>query len=161
MPLRTKPSSLYRHRRDLGLYRVGLRRKESSHPNAKLAIHAKESPIRNEGRPSISYLHDRSVRPMSHSPTIRGPLNPGLPHSKSHELTKRALESNDDLGTHGLSFPPLPSRKDFAHFFYMALTWQWVVLHYISFAHIATFTLHDMPFLCLCHAFVTHALHYT
>src|SRR3954467_7163242 len=38
---------------------------------------------------------------------------------QSHELTKRALESNDDLGSHGLPFPPLTSRKHFAHFFYM------------------------------------------
>ena len=41
---------------------------------------------------------------------------------QSHELTKQALESNDDLGSHGLSFPLLSSCKDFAHFFYMALT---------------------------------------
>ena len=67
-----------------------------------------------------------------------------LSTSQSHELTKRALESNDDLGSHGLSFPPLSSRKDFAYFFYMALTWLWVVVHYISFAHLAMFTLHDM-----------------
>ena len=60
-----------------------------------------------------------------------------LSTSQSHELTKRALESNDDLRSHGLSFPPLSSRKDFVHFFYMALTWLWVVVHYISFAHLA------------------------
>ena len=33
----------------------------------------------NGGKPSILYLHGPSVRPMSHSPAIRGPLNPGLP----------------------------------------------------------------------------------
>ena len=33
--------------------------------------------------------------------------------SQSHELTKRALESNDDLGSRGLSFPPFPSRIHF------------------------------------------------
>ena len=44
-----------------------------------------------------------------------------LSTSQSHELTKRALESNDALGSHGLSFPPLSSLKDFTHFFYMAL----------------------------------------
>ena len=84
-----------------------------------------------------------------------------LSTSQSHELTKRALESNDDLGSHGLYFPPLSSRKDFTHFFYMGLTWLWVIVHYVSFAHITMFTLHDMLILCLCHAFVTHALHYT
>ena len=54
-----------------------------------------------------------------------------LSTSQSHELTRRALESNDDLGSHGLSFPPLSSREVFAHFFYMALTWLWVIVHYI------------------------------
>ena len=74
--------------------------------------------------------------------------------SQEHELTKRALESTDDLGFRGLSFPPLPSRKDFAHFFYMALTWLWLIVRYVSFAHIAMFTLHDMsiplPLPCIC-----------
>ena len=74
--------------------------------------------------------------------------------SQEHELTKRALESNDDLGVHGLSFQPLPSRKDFAHLFYMALTWLWVIVHFISYAPFAMFTLHDMlilmPLPCIC-----------
>ena len=67
-----------------------------------------------------------------------------LSTSQSHELTKRALESNDDLGYHGLSFPPLSSRKDFVHFFYMTLTWLWVIVHYIFYAHLSMFTLHAM-----------------
>ncbi|KAM3312679.1 hypothetical protein ACQJBY_032487 [Aegilops geniculata] len=74
--------------------------------------------------------------------------------SQSHEFTKRALESNDDSGSHGVSFPPLPSRKDSVHLFYMALTWLWVIVHYIFYAHLAMFTLHDMlipmPFPCTC-----------
>ena len=77
-----------------------------------------------------------------------------LSTSQSHELTKRALESNDALGSHGLSFPLLSSCKDFAHFFYMALTWLWVIVHYISYAHLDMFTLHDMlipmPLPCIC-----------
>ena len=36
----------------------------------------------------------------------------------------------------------------------MALTWLWVIVHYISYAHLAMFTLHDMlipmPFPCIC-----------
>ena len=68
-----------------------------------------------------------------------------LSTSQSHELTKRALESNVDLGSHGFSFPPLTWRNDLAHFFYMALTWLWVVVLYILYAHLAMFTLHDMP----------------
>ena len=67
-----------------------------------------------------------------------------LSTSQSHELTKRALESNDDLGSHGLSFPPLSSREVLTHFFYMTLTWLWVIAHYILYAHLAMFTLHDM-----------------
>ena len=43
--LRTKPSGLYRHRRGLGLHRVGY--KGDLHIQiAKLAFHAKESPTR-------------------------------------------------------------------------------------------------------------------
>ena len=80
---------------------------------------------------------------------------------QSHELTKRALESNDELGSHGLSFPPLSSRKDFTHFFYLALTWLWVIVHYILYAHLAMFTLHDMfipmPLPWICDpCFITH-----
>ena len=84
-----------------------------------------------------------------------------LSTSQSHELTKRALKRNDDLGFHGVSFPTLSLRQDFAHFFYMALTWLWVIYHFSLYAHIAMFTLHVIcSFLYLCHAFVTHALHY-
>ena len=74
--------------------------------------------------------------------------------SQEHELTKRALESTDDLGVHGLSFQPLPSHKDFAHLFYMILPWLWIIVHYILYAHLAMFTLHDMfipiPLTCIC-----------
>ena len=73
--------------------------------------------------------------------------------SQTHELTKRALESNDDLGSHGLSFPPLSSRKGFAHFFYitslgyglLSITYYMPILP-CSLCMICSF-------LCLCHAF--------
>ena len=46
------------------------------------------------------------------------------------------------------------SRKHFADYFYMSLTWLWLIVHYVSFAHIAMFTLHDMPITmplpCIC-----------
>ena len=42
----TKPSGLYRHRRGLGLHRVGYREGGLHIRIAKLAFHAKESPIR-------------------------------------------------------------------------------------------------------------------
>ena len=44
--LRTKPFGLYRHRRGLGLHRVGYREGDLHIRIAKLAFHAKESPIR-------------------------------------------------------------------------------------------------------------------
>ena len=43
--LRTKPSGLYRHRRGLGLHRVGYKGGDRHIQIAKLAFHAKESPI--------------------------------------------------------------------------------------------------------------------
>src|SRR3954467_13875450 len=80
-----------------------------------------------------------------------------LSTSQSHELTKRALESNDDLGSHGLSFPPLTSRISF--------TWPshgYGLLSIIYPLPILPCSLCMIcPFLCPCHAFVTHALHYT
>ena len=89
-----------------------------------------------------------------------------LSTSQSHELTKRALESNDDLGFHGLSLPPFPSRNDFTHLFYMALTWLWVIYHFSLYAHIAMFTLHDMlipmPLPCICDpCFALHMMIYS
>ena len=44
--LQTKPSGLYRHRRGLGLHRVGYKEGDLHIYTAKLAFHAKESPIR-------------------------------------------------------------------------------------------------------------------
>ena len=44
----TKPSGLYRHRRRLGLHRVGYKGEDLHIRFAKLAFHAKESPIRTQ-----------------------------------------------------------------------------------------------------------------
>ena len=44
--LQTKPSGLYRHRRGLGLHRVGYREGNLHIRIAELAFHAKESPTR-------------------------------------------------------------------------------------------------------------------
>ena len=44
--LRTKPSGLYRHRRGLGLHGVSYKEGDLHIRIAKLAFHAKESPIR-------------------------------------------------------------------------------------------------------------------
>ena len=59
--LRTKPSGLYRHRRGLGLHRVGYSEGNLYIRIAKLAFHAKESPIRTRGK--VFYLV--SSRPIS------------------------------------------------------------------------------------------------
>ena len=48
--LRTKPSGLYRHRRGLGLHRVGYKEGDQHIRTAKLAFHAKESPIRTRDK---------------------------------------------------------------------------------------------------------------
>ena len=52
LALRTKPSGVYRHQRDLGLYKVGYNERKVYDPNMKLAIHAKESPIWTRGKAS-------------------------------------------------------------------------------------------------------------
>ena len=44
VPTQTKPSGLYRHRRGLGLHRVGYKEEIYIIRIAKLAFHAKESP---------------------------------------------------------------------------------------------------------------------
>ena len=77
-----------------------------------------------------------------------------LSTSQSHELTKRALESNDDLGSRGLSLPQFPSRKDYAHLFYLSLTRLWAIYHLSPYAHSIVITLHvmlaSMPLPCNC-----------
>ena len=74
--------------------------------------------------------------------------------SQSQELTKRALESNDDLGSRELSFPPLSSRIDYAHLSHLDLTWLWAIYHFSLLAHFTVFTLHamlaSMPLPCNC-----------
>ena len=50
----TKPSDLYRHGRGLGLHKVGYREGNVHIRIAKLAFHAKESPIRT--RDEVFYL---------------------------------------------------------------------------------------------------------
>ena len=51
--VRTKPSCLYRHWRGLGLHRVGYKEGDLHIRIAKLAFHAKESPIRTRVESSI------------------------------------------------------------------------------------------------------------
>ena len=53
LPLRTKSSGSYKHREDLGLHKVGYKGKESTYSVAKLAFHAKESPIQTRVQSSV------------------------------------------------------------------------------------------------------------
>ena len=75
VPLRTKLSGLYRHRRGLGFTWSRLQRRKYNIRIAKLVFHAEESPIRTWDR-VLSLVSSRS-----NSPAIRIPPNAGLPHS--------------------------------------------------------------------------------
>ena len=48
---------------------------------AKLAFHAKESPIRTRAESSV-FVYSRPISPAKgYSPAVRGPPNPGLPQT--------------------------------------------------------------------------------
>ena len=77
--LRTKPSGLYRHRRWLGLHRVGYREGDLHIRIARLVFHAKESPTRRRDEVFNLYLHSPTVRPnyivrLSEDPLIQDSL---------------------------------------------------------------------------------------
>ena len=79
VPIRTKPSGLYRHRRGLGFTQSRLQRRKSNIWIAKLVFHAKESPIRTRDG-VLSLVSSRSNSPDEvYSPAVRIPHNPGLP----------------------------------------------------------------------------------
>ena len=81
LPLRTKPSGLYRHRRGLGLYKVGYRERNLHIWTPNLPSKPRRVPSGHGWESSILYLHSPSVRPMSNRPDARRPLSPGLLHS--------------------------------------------------------------------------------
>src|SRR3954469_24692406 len=77
----TKPSGLYRHQRGLGLHRVGYKGGDLHIRIAKLAFHAKESPIRTRDE-VFNLVSSCSNSPAKgYSPVVRIPPNPGLPQS--------------------------------------------------------------------------------
>ena len=77
--LRTKPSSLYRHRRGLGLHKVGYRERNLYIGITKLTFHAKESPIQTRDE-VLSLVSSRSNSPTKvYSPAVRIPPYLGLP----------------------------------------------------------------------------------
>ena len=60
--LRTKPSGLYRHRRGLGLHRVGLQRRRSTSESPSLPSTPRRVPPGHGTKSSILYLHSPTVR---------------------------------------------------------------------------------------------------
>ena len=77
--LRTNLSGLYRHRRGLGFTWSRLQGRKYNIRIAKLAFHAKESPIRTRAE-VLSLVSSRFNSPdVVHSPAVRIPPNPGLP----------------------------------------------------------------------------------
>src|SRR3954463_16624007 len=62
--LRTKPSGLYRHRRGLGLHRVGYNGRRSTYPYLpSLPSMPRRVPSGHGTKSSILYLHSPTVRP--------------------------------------------------------------------------------------------------
>src|SRR5215216_2482142 len=73
-PLRTNLSSLYRYRRDLGLYRVGYRGRKLQIRMPILPSTQRRVPSGHEGWPSILYLHGPSVWPILVDPDTEDPV---------------------------------------------------------------------------------------
>ena len=79
VPIRTKPSGLYRHWRGLGFTQSRLQRRKSNIRIAKLVFHAKEGPIRTWDE-VLSLVSSCLNSPTKvYSPAVRIPPNPGLP----------------------------------------------------------------------------------
>ena len=80
MPLRTKPSGLYRHRRGLGLYILGYRERNLHIRSPSLPSTPRKVLSGNGTKSSILYLHSLGVRPKvivrpSGHPLIQDSLN--------------------------------------------------------------------------------------
>ena len=83
--LRTNLSDLYRHRRGLGFTRSRLQGRKHNIQIAKLAFHAKESPIQTRAE-VLSLVSSRFNSPdIVHSPAVRIDPNPGLPQRAFHK----------------------------------------------------------------------------
>ena len=84
-----------------------VQRKESSYLNAKLAFHAKESPIRTREE-VFCLVSSRPISPADDdiltddssaddgSPAIRTPPNPGLPHPLTKPLSRAKHDQHQD-----------------------------------------------------------------
>ena len=107
VPLRTKPSGLYRHRRGLGFTWSRLQRRKYNIRIAKLVFHAKESPIQTRDR-VLSLVSSRSNSPdKAYSPAVWIPPNPRLPHAPPH-FFRRPFRRFPGLTSHRGGFLDLP-----------------------------------------------------
>ena len=86
-PLWTKPSGLYRHRRGLGLYKVGYRERNLHIWSPSLPSTPGRVPSGHGRESSVLYLYRPSVQPTYHSPDARGPLSPGLPQQPLNQTS--------------------------------------------------------------------------
>ena len=116
LPLRTKPSGLYRHRRDL----VHSRFTEKGRCKIRtpsLPSTQRRVPSGHRGRPSILYLHGPSVRPMSHRLAPRGPHSLGLPHSPPRpRFSRPPVAPSLTFSTHARNFLPLSTDSNATSF---------------------------------------------
>ena len=91
VPIRTKPSGLYRHRRGLGFTQSRLQRRKYNIGIAKLVFHAKESPIRTRDE-VLSLVSSRSISPAKvYSPAVRIPPNPPSRVTLEEDLGAQAV----------------------------------------------------------------------
>ena len=89
VPLWTKPSGLYRHRRGLGFTQSRLQRRKSNIRIAKLVFHAKESPIRTQDEVLILVSSRPNSPAKVYSSTVLIPPNLGIPQSRSKKKGRR------------------------------------------------------------------------
>ena len=96
VPLRTKPSGLYRHWRGLGFTQSRLQRRKSNIRITKLIFHAKESPIQTRDE-VLSLASSRSNSPDKvYSPAVWIPPNLGLPQDSWPNYVQLEWEADDE-----------------------------------------------------------------
>ena len=94
LALQTKPSSLYRHQRRLGLHRVGYKEGDLTSGSPRLSSTQRRVPS-GHGTKSLSLVSSRSNSPTKvNSPAVRIPPNPGLPQSPFSQILPKRKTRN-------------------------------------------------------------------
>ena len=93
--LRTKPSGLYRHRRGLGLHRVGYREGDLTSESPSLPSTQRRVPSGYGTKSSILYIHSPTVR---HSHIVRLSEDPLIQDSLSDHLTELLQDHGFEIG---------------------------------------------------------------